>query len=300
MTDRPRARERRPGAPTPGEVAPRGWWGIVRHTAAGVARYHLLDEAGGVAFFALLALVPSLAALVSLHGLFADPAAVAKHLAALAVVAPDDGVRIVGDYARRLAANDRGTLGLGAAGGVAAALWSMNRAVRVLTRGLNRVYGGHEPRGLLARTARTLALTLGCVSFTLLAMGAVVVLPFALRLLGFGGAVDFLLRVLRWPLLLGAVTAFLACLYRYGPYRPKPRWRWVSWGGSFAALAWLLGSAAFSWYVGDLGGGDKTYGALGAVIGFMTWLWLSAAAVLVGAALNAGLEWNAGLERETG
>ena len=76
-----------------------------------------------------------------------------------------------------------------------------------------------------------------------------------------GKVSDLLLRFLRWPLLLGAVTVFLACLYRYGPCRAKPRWRWVSWGGAFAALAWLLGSAAFSWYVGDLGGGGKAYGS---------------------------------------
>ena len=292
MTERPRAGERHPDAPT--KIPSRGWWSILRRTARGVARHRLLDEAGGVAFFALLALVPALTAAVSLYGLFADPAAVAKHLAALAAVAPDDGVRIVADHVRRLAAGDRDALGLAAAGGVAAALWSMNRAVRVLVRGLNRVYGGREARGFLARTARTLALTLGGVVFALLAIGVVVVLPLALRFLGLGGAVDLLLHVLRWPLLLGVVTVFLACLYRYGPCRKKPRWRWVSWGGAFAALAWLLGSAAFSWYVGDLGGNGEAYGPLGAVIGFMTWLWLSAAVVLVGAALDAGMEHEAG------
>lgn len=291
MTEQPRAGNRHPDLPPDGPS--RGWWGTLRRAAGSVVRHHLTDEAGGVAFFALLALVPALTALVSLYGLFADPAAVAEHLDALAAVAPDRGTRVIGDYVRRLAADDRGALGLGALGG-AAALWSMNRAVRVLVRGMNRVYGGREAGGFLTRTARTLALTLGGVLFALLAVGAVVVLPFALRFLGLGGVMDFLLRFLRWPLLLAAATVFLACLYRYGPCRAEPRWRWVSWGGAFAAFAWLLGSAALSWYVGDLGAGSQAHGPFGAVIGFMTWLWLSAVAVLAGAALNAEMERGAG------
>lgn len=288
MPNQPSAGDRSPDASAP--LPQHGWWGVLRRTVRDVSRHHLADEAGGIAFFALLALVPALTALVSLYGLFADPAAVAGHLDVLAAVAPDGGMRIIGDYARRLALRDQDALGLGAAGGVAVALWSMNRATRALFRALNLIHGERETRGFLARTALTLVFTLGGVLFALLAMGAVVVLPLALGLVGLGGTADLLLHLLRWPLLLGATTLFLACIYRYGPCRAEPRWRWVSWGGAFAALAWLLGSAAFSWYVGDLGGGGRTYGPLGAVIGFMTWLWLTATVVLVGAALNAELE----------
>jgi membrane protein len=116
------------------------------------------------------------------------------------------------------------------------------------------------------------------------------VLPAVLNFVGFGGITDLLLKVLRWPLLLIAITIFLACVYRYGPSRAKARWRWVSWGGGFAAIVWILGSAAFSWYVANFGTYNKTYGSLGAVIGFMTWMWLSAIVVLVGAELNAEME----------
>lgn len=292
MTEQTDAVDDSPAAPT--TIAARGWWSIVRRTVRAVTRHRLLDEAGGVAFFALLALVPALTAAVSLYGLFADPAAMARHLVALAAVAPDDGVRLLGDYARRLAAERRDALGFGVAGGVAAALWSTNRAVRVLVHGLNRVYGGREAPGFLARTARTLTLTFGGILFASLAAGALLVLPLALRFFGSGDAVDALLRFLRWPLLLVVAAVFLAHLYRYGPNRPRPRWRRVSWGSAFAAVAWLLGSAALSWYVGDLGGGGKAYGPLVAGIGLMTWLWLSVAVVLVGAALNAAVEHEAG------
>ena len=79
-------------------------------------------------------------------------------------------------------------------------------------------------------------------------------------------------------------------IYRHEPRRACPRWRWVSWGGALAALAWLLASAAFSFYVERAGGYDRIYGSLGAVVGLMTWAWISSAAVLMGAALNAELE----------
>lgn len=287
----------RPDAGTP-EASPgttaRGWWGVLRRTVRAVVGRHLLDEAGGVAFFALLAVFPALTALVVLYGLFAEPAILADHLAALSVLLPEDGLRLLEGQVHRLAAQERGALGAGAAVGLAAALWSANRATKALFRALTHVHGGRETRGLLALNALALAFTLGAAVFALLAMGAVVVLPAALGLLGLGGTTDLLLRLLRWPVLLTAMAVFLACVYRYGPCQAEPRWRWVSWGGAFATLAWLVLSAAFSWSVGVAGAGGAAYGPVGAVIGFVTWLWLSAAVVLVGAALNAELEHESG------
>jgi membrane protein len=82
----------------------------------------------------------------------------------------------------------------------------------------------------------------------------------------------------------------LAFLYRYGPSRNKARWRWVSWGSGFAALLWICASLLFSFYVAHFGSYNKTYGSLGAVVGFMTWIWISSIIVLMGAEINAELE----------
>jgi YihY family inner membrane protein len=79
----------------------------------------------------------------------------------------------------------------------------------------------------------------------------------------------------------------LSVIYRFGPSRRAPRWRWITWGSAFATIAWLIASALFSWYVASLGSYNKTYGSLGAIIGFMTWMWVSIIVVLVGAKLNA-------------
>jgi len=96
--------------------------------------------------------------------------------------------------------------------------------------------------------------------------------------------------VARWPLLLVVVALALAVIYRFGPSRAQPRWRWVSWGSAFASIGWLIISGLFSWYAANFGSFNATYGSLGAVIGLMTWLWLSAAVILLGAQVNAELE----------
>ena len=100
--------------------------------------------------------------------------------------------------------------------------------------------------------------------------------------------------------LFALVTTALAVLYKYGPSRTEPRWRWITWGSVSAAIVWLAASVLFSWYVASFGSYNKTYGSLGAVIGFMTWIWISIIVVLVGAKLNAEMEHQTVRESTTG
>ena len=92
----------------------------------------------------------------------------------------------------------------------------------------------------------------------------------------------------------------LALIYRFGPSRVAPQWRWISWGSVAAALLWLAGSALFSFYAANFGNFNATYGSLGAVIGFMTWLWISAIVILLGAELNAEIEHQTARDTTTG
>jgi membrane protein len=115
-----------------------------------------------------------------------------------------------------------------------------------------------------------------------------VALPVALDYLP--GLLGKIVNLARWPVLLAIVAFALACIYRYGPSQAEPRWRWISWGSAFAALAWLGVSGLFSWYAANFGNFNKTYGSLGAVVGFMTWMWLSITVILIGAKLNAETE----------
>jgi membrane protein len=118
----------------------------------------------------------------------------------------------------------------------------------------------------------------------------VAVLPAAVQLLDLGSGTKWLLLIIEWPLLLIIVMLGLAALYRYAPDRAEPQWRWVSPGAIVATVLWIIASIAFTVYVANFNSYDKTYGSLGGVIILLTWLYLSALAVLLGAVINAQAE----------
>jgi len=279
-----------PDARGPGRITGRGWSRALRRCARRVFEQRLLGEAAAVAFYALLAVFPTIAALVSLCGLFADPEAAAASLQASAGALPAGTAEVVRSVLERTGSVGGGRIGL-VAGLAAGALWSATAASMQLFGALNAAYGERETRGVVRLVGTALLFTLGAVAFVGLALGGVLAVPIALGAqAGTGGDADRLLRLLRWPLLVASASFALALTYRHGPSRACPRRRWASWGGAAAASVWLLGSASVSWYMERVGGFDWIYGSVGAVLGFMLWAWISAAAVLVGAALNAELE----------
>jgi membrane protein len=284
----------------PHEIPPRGWWEILKRTASEVSDDRVLTEAAGVTFYTLLALFPALAALISIYGLFAEPATISDHLDTMAGVVPGGGMEIITEQVRRITAKGSTTLGLSAIIGLATSLWSANQAMKAIVDALNIVYGEKEKRGFFRRLMVTMVFTLASILFLVLAMVGVVVLPIALKFIGLDGVLDTVLRLARWPVLLLVIGLFLACLYRYGPSRERAQWRWVSWGSAAAAIGWMAFSLGFSWYVTNFGSYNETYGSLGAVIGFMTWIWLSATVVLVGAELDAEMEHQTARDTTTG
>jgi membrane protein len=287
-------------AASPIEIPARGWWDIVKRTISQVSDDRVMTEAAGITFYALLALFPAIGALISIYGLFADPATINDHLATLSGVIPGGGLEIITDQVKRITAKGTGTLGFGAIIGLATSLWSANQAMKAMVDSLNIVYGEKEKRGFFLRLAVTLAFTLAGILFIVLAMIGVVAIPVVLKFVGLGDTLETVLRLARWPVMLLVVGCFLACLYRYGPSREKAQWRWVSWGSGFAAVAWVAFSLGFSWYVTNFGNYNETYGSLGAAIGFMTWIWLSSTVVLVGAELDAEMEHQTARDTTTG
>jgi len=170
-------------AGTPSEIPARGWWSIAKRVAGNVSEDRLMTEAAAITFYSLLALFPALAALVSIYGLFADPAALSSSLSADSGIMPGGGTQIITDQVHSLAANGSKALGLGAVLGLVTSLWSANQGTKALFDALNVVYHEKEKRGFLLRTAVTLAFTLGGILFVLVAMAAVVVLPIVLGFL---------------------------------------------------------------------------------------------------------------------
>ncbi|HWL82896.1 MAG TPA: YihY/virulence factor BrkB family protein [Roseomonas sp.] len=284
----------------PSQIPPRGWWSILKRSAIEANNDRVMTEAAGITFYALLSLFPALTAMVSIYGLFADPQTVQEHVSMLAGFVPGGGMDIINEQLQRVTTSQTGALGFGAIAGLLAALWSSNQGTKAMFDALNIVYEEEEKRSFIYRTFITLAFTLGALLFMLLAVTAIVVLPVVLNFIGFGSSAEWLLRIARWPLLLLGITVLLAALYRFGPSREKARWRWVTWGSAFAAITWALLSAGFSFYVSHFGNYDATYGSLGAVIGFMTWMWLSGIVVLFGAELNAEMEHQTARDTTTG
>jgi membrane protein len=278
------------GAVTPGHIPVRGWADILWRTVEAVIADRLLSVAAGVAFFTLLATFPAIAALVSLYGLFADTATIAEHLETLSFFLPPAGVEIVGEQAARVAAKSGSTLGLAFVFSILLALWSANAAMKAMFEALGIVYGEREKRSIVAFNLQTLLFTLGAIVVAGLAIGALVVLPLVLGLLGVAATAERTIQLLRWPILLVLQLGALALLYRFGPSRREARWRWVTVGSVVAALGWVVTSLAFTWYLSALSSFSETYGSLAAVIAFLIWLWLTIFVVLLGGEINAEAE----------
>jgi len=133
-------------------------------------------------------------------------------------------------------------------------------------------------------------MTLGLVIGGAVVIALVAVLPAAVQLIAVGTATKWLLMVVQWPMLIVLVMLGLAALYRYAPDRDKPQWRWVSPGAITATILWIVASIGFTVYVANFDSYDKTYGSLGGVVILLTWLYLSALMVLLGAVVNAQSE----------
>ncbi len=272
------------------EPTPRDWKHIARAVFDAINEDRLLANAAGVTFYGLLALFPALATLISFYGLFADPRTIERQVNAMQGVVPGGGVDLISQQLHSLVSSPHQALGFGAIVGILIALWSANSGTKAVFDALNVAFEVKETRSYVQLTWRSLLFTLGGLVFVVLAIGAFVAVPAIIHVIHLGAVGNFLIEVVRWPLLLIAVGLALAFLYRFGPDRPNARWHWISWGSAFASVLWLLVSAIFSFYVANFGSYNKTYGSLGAAVGFMTWIWLSTTVVLIGAELNAELE----------
>lgn len=296
------------GASSPADVPARGWYDVARGVWTKIGKNRVLAVAAGLTFYAILSIFPAISALVSIYGLFADPAAIQQQLADLSGVLPGGAISVVGDQIKNIVAQGQGTLGFAFLSGLAVALWSANAGVKALFDGLNVAYEADETRGFFKLNAISLLFTISSVALALLGLSATVILPWVLQNVFFG--FDVAATALRWlsaPVAIALAILILALLYRFGPAIKKPAWKWVTPGSLFAVALLLISTVAFAFYANHFGSYNKTYGTLGAAIGFMTWLWISSIVVLVGAEINAEVERQAkgrapsvGTARQTG
>jgi len=267
-----------------------GWRGLLLALHGNVGKHRVFTMAGGVTFYSIIALFPAMAALVAIYGLFANPDVIQHNLDELAGILPGGALQVLGGELHRATSQRGKTLGSAFAIGFAVALWSANSGIKALLDALNLVYDETERRGIIRLNAVSLLFTLSAIGFGILATIALVAVPLLLSYVPVALTADTLLNYVRWPVLLLTMALSLALLYRFGPSRVAPRWRWISWGSGFAAVTWLGASVLFSWYVAHFGTYNQTYGSLGAVMGFMVWIWISMIVILLGAEVDAELE----------
>jgi len=267
-----------------------GWKDILWRTYESTNDDRLLATAAGVVFFGLLAVFPAITALVSSYGLFADASTIGANLQTLALMLPEGSFQIVQDQIARVLAKGNASLGATFLFGLALALWSANAGVKAIIDALNVVNEEREKRSFVKLNLISLAFTTGGIAALLLMVSAVVAFPLALDHLGIAPDSKFIVSLARWPLLFAILLVALGLLYRFGPSRRPARWQWLSIGTVAAALLWIAGSSALSWYLSNFGEYDATYGSLGAAIGLMMWMWMSAIIVLCGAELNSEIE----------
>jgi membrane protein len=268
----------------------KGWWQILKDVLSKAASDNLSVVSAGCAFYALFAIFPALTAAITLYGLTADPDTVERQFSMLKVVLPPQGYEIVIEQIRRIVETSGQTLGWGFGVSLAIALWSANLGTQAMFSALNIAYGEPERRSLLRFYLSAIGYTILGILGGVAMLFAIVYVPVLFADAGHPQAFETITRIVRWPAFALLTLFLLALIYRFGPSRASPQWRWISVGSVFATLVWLLASVGFSYYVSNVANYDRMYGSLGAVIVLLFWLYISFYIVLLGAEINAALE----------
>lgn len=262
---------------------------LLKDTITQVRVDNVLLLAGGVAFFAMLALVPALVAAVSLYGLVVTRAQVDRQIASLTTALPPAAQQLVISQLRTITASSPRGLKLSFAAAVVVACWGASSAMRWLLTALTAASGEVETRSFLRIRALALVLTLGALVAVGVSFGLLLGVPPVLDRLGLAGIARAAVSAVRYAALAALLATALELLYRYGPNRPPARVRWLSWGSCVAAAVWLVGSVGLSIYATNASKfkAAGTYGALGGIIVLLLWLWVTSFAVILGAVVNA-------------
>lgn len=277
-------------ASKPHHIPRRGWWHILQRVYSDVIEDNVLVIAAGVAFFGLLAIFPAVTALISIAGYALDPNDVAAELDELATLLPENAATIIQDQVVQVTGSSDSATGLLSILSLMLAVYGATRGVKTLMAGINVAYGEKERRGFLRLNFTAYVLTSVLIFGVLVSLAMMIGTPAALRFLGVARFIETLVLVAQFALLSVMSVGGLAFLYRYAPSRRAPKWRWVLPGAILATFLWMIGTMGFSTYAQNFGSYNETYGALGGVIILLTWMWLSAFIILLGAEVNAEME----------
>lgn len=260
-----------------------GWWPMTRRIWGRFADDNARLLAAGVAFYAIFAIFPTVVALVSVYGLVADPADIARQVQDATAALPDPTQEFLVTQVDAVVATSGGELGLALVVAVGVALWSASSGVRHLMESVRIAY--REPRQRFVRLrAQALLLAIGGILLLAALVVALTVLPSIVGRIS--PNLESVSSYVRWPVVAVLIAAATGVIYRVAPTRDTPRRHWWSLGGAIATGLWLLSSIGLALYSEVFPTLDAAYGSFVAVLVTMLWLWLSALSVLVGAYIN--------------
>ena len=231
--------------------------------------------------------MPALAAMISLYGLFTDRATILSQIARISQFLPAEIALIIGDQAQRISSQPTQTLGFAFLISLLLSIWSSNASMKAVFDALNVAFEKEEKRSVIFLNLQSLGLTFGILVIGLFAIAAGVVLPVILSRLALSTALENVLQIMVWPIMLIIVSLTVAVLFRFGASRPWAPWRWITPGVGFTTFTWGLLSFVFSTYATHFGNFNETYGSLGAAAVLMTWLWFSTLLLLTGAEFDS-------------
>jgi membrane protein len=296
----PEREEPRLAEPTPGRLSKRDYLAILRRAVKEAGNDHITNLAAALAYYAFLAIPSALLLAAGVFGLFAGPDAVNTVIDKAATVLPKDATTLLKDSLTRLTQKQGTSVTLIAVGG-ALALWSLSGAMQNLMWALNLTYDRKETRGFVRRRLTAFAMVIFALLAFALAFGLLVLGPHLVDWIGDAIGSKTLVEILwwtaQWPILIGGLLLAFAGILYLGPNIEHPRWQFLSFGAVVAVVVWLLASAAFAFYASKFGSYNKAWGSLAAVVIMLTWLWLSAVALLFGAEINSEAERSRELRR---
>jgi membrane protein len=297
MTDKAAADPRQPDLPPesempdkPTQLGGRGWFGTLKRTVKEFQGDNLTDWAAALTYYGVLSIFPGIIVLLATFSLISDESTATR---AVDEVAPDEYAKTINNFISSLQ-DAQGSAGLLAIVGLLGALWSASGYVGAFMRASNAIYDVPEGRPIWKTVPTRLAVTIA--TGVLLVISAFIVVftgGVAQRigdLVGLGDGAVLVWDILKWPVLVALISLMFALLYWASPNAKHGSFRWVSPGGVVAVLLWIIASAGFALYLANFANYNKTYGALGGVIAFLVWLWISNIAVLLGAEFDAELE----------
>jgi len=275
---------------SPANLPKRSWFGVIKRAGKEFSGDNLTDTAAALTYYAILALFPAILVLISLIGL-AGPDTTQKLIDNVGPLVPGDTRQIIVDAITNLQRTPGA--GLTAIISLAAAVWSASGYIGAFMRASNTVWDVPEGRPIWKTIPVRIGVTV--VLLLLMAISALIVVftgPVAQQagdLLGLGDAAVTAWNIAKWPVLLIIMMLMVGILYWASPNAKQPGAKWVTPGGIFGVIVWLLASALFAFYVANFASYNKTYGALAGVIAFLVWIWISNLAILLGLEVNAEL-----------